>query len=310
MVRLPPRVPIFLIEGEHATLTNCSTNYKFAGYEQDSETGLYYAFARYYNPRLGRFMSADPLGGNIGDPQSLNRYAYVANNPVNLIDPHGLEFVMKITVTDCDPYEIYISGPCAESPFVFPSLPTIPDGFFGGGGGDLSALLGNPAPFKLPPPNCSTASLDDPNLFWADNFATPQQVDSYFQSQNGPGSWDGWNAAQDFIGKGINPGLAVGIVGAETSFGNGPVLSANNINNPFSCDSSPNFNASANCAANSVAHYEDMTYTDNTPLTALINRQNPPGYAYEGDLPPTPQNWLNAVNDWFRKFAKFLGKCQ
>lgn len=68
----------------------CSSNYKFTGYEYDSETGLYYAQARYYNPRLGRFMSADPLAGDVGDPQSLNRYAYVANNPENLIDPQGL----------------------------------------------------------------------------------------------------------------------------------------------------------------------------------------------------------------------------
>jgi len=52
----------------------CSSNYKFAGYEYDSETGLYYAKARYYNPRLGRFMSTDPLGGDPGNPQSLNQY--------------------------------------------------------------------------------------------------------------------------------------------------------------------------------------------------------------------------------------------
>ncbi len=58
----------------------CPQNYKFTGYERDPETGLDYAFARYYNPRLGRFMSADPLGGSLLDPQSLNRYAYVGNN--------------------------------------------------------------------------------------------------------------------------------------------------------------------------------------------------------------------------------------
>jgi len=67
----------------------CPSNYQFAGYWKDSETGLYYAEARYYNPRLGRFMSADPLGGSI-NPQSQNRYAYVLNNTENLIDPLGL----------------------------------------------------------------------------------------------------------------------------------------------------------------------------------------------------------------------------
>jgi len=68
----------------------CSSNYKFAGYEYDSETGLYYAKARYYNPRLGRFMSPDPLRGDLTDPQTLNGYAYVSNSPTNWIDPSGM----------------------------------------------------------------------------------------------------------------------------------------------------------------------------------------------------------------------------
>jgi RHS repeat-associated protein len=67
----------------------CSSNYRFTGYEYDSETGLYYAKARYYNPRLGRFMTTDPLSGNVSNPQSINRYAYVSNNPTNAVDPSG-----------------------------------------------------------------------------------------------------------------------------------------------------------------------------------------------------------------------------
>jgi RHS repeat-associated protein len=68
----------------------CPQNYKFTGYERDAETGLDYAFARYYSPRLGRFLSPDPLGGSLGDPQSLNRYSYTRNNPINLNDPSGM----------------------------------------------------------------------------------------------------------------------------------------------------------------------------------------------------------------------------
>jgi RHS repeat-associated protein len=68
----------------------CSSDYKFTGYERDSETGLDYAFARYYNSRLGRFMSADLLAGDVSNPQTLNRYTYVLNNPTNLTDPLGL----------------------------------------------------------------------------------------------------------------------------------------------------------------------------------------------------------------------------
>ncbi len=72
--------------------TACPPNYKFTGYERDPETGLDYAFARYYSSRLGRFLSTDPLAGASG-PQSLNAYAYTNNNPTNLIDPLGLKCV-------------------------------------------------------------------------------------------------------------------------------------------------------------------------------------------------------------------------
>src|SRR5206468_285658 len=49
-----------------------------------------YAFARYYSSRLGRFLSTDPLGGSIGSLQSHNAYAYTRNNPLNAIDPSGM----------------------------------------------------------------------------------------------------------------------------------------------------------------------------------------------------------------------------
>jgi RHS repeat-associated protein len=46
---------------------------------------------RYYPNYQGRWLSPDPLAGNISNPQSLNRYAYVLNNPTTLIDPTGLD---------------------------------------------------------------------------------------------------------------------------------------------------------------------------------------------------------------------------
>jgi RHS repeat-associated protein len=70
--------------------TACQPSYKFTGYERDPETGLDYAFARYYSSRLGRFLSTDPLGGSVGNLQSNNAYAYVVNSPMNLTDPLGM----------------------------------------------------------------------------------------------------------------------------------------------------------------------------------------------------------------------------
>jgi RHS repeat-associated protein len=62
---------------------------KFTGKERDTESGLDYFGARYYAGALGRFNSADSLFGSIGNPQTLNRYAYVLNNPLAMVDPTG-----------------------------------------------------------------------------------------------------------------------------------------------------------------------------------------------------------------------------
>jgi len=55
--------------------------------------------ARYYASSMGRFMSPDPLGGHLEDPQTLNKYSYVANNPLSRTDPTGLDFNLQCTQT-------------------------------------------------------------------------------------------------------------------------------------------------------------------------------------------------------------------
>ncbi len=62
----------------------------FTGYERDAETGTDYAVNRQYHQAVGRFNRVDPLAGSVGAPQSLNRYAYVRNDPINATDPLGL----------------------------------------------------------------------------------------------------------------------------------------------------------------------------------------------------------------------------
>ena len=63
--------------------------FRYAGYYWDRQTQFYYLQARYYDPRLGRFISEDTYEGEIGNPQSLNQYVYAYNNPVNYHDPSG-----------------------------------------------------------------------------------------------------------------------------------------------------------------------------------------------------------------------------
>jgi RHS repeat-associated protein len=76
--------------GELQFTNNDSNHYKFTGKERDSETGNDYFGARYNSSSTGRFLTPDPLGGTRIDPQTLNKYSYVRNNPINLIDPTGL----------------------------------------------------------------------------------------------------------------------------------------------------------------------------------------------------------------------------
>ena len=66
--------------------------YNFAGmpYRDLSTTTDLTAF-RVFSPNLGRWHSPDPLAGDITNPQSLNRYAYVRNNPTTFADPKGLD---------------------------------------------------------------------------------------------------------------------------------------------------------------------------------------------------------------------------
>jgi RHS repeat-associated protein len=64
------------------------TDRLYTGQRQET-FGLYDYRARYYHPGLGRFISADPVVPEPGNPQALNRYAYVYNNPLGYIDPTG-----------------------------------------------------------------------------------------------------------------------------------------------------------------------------------------------------------------------------
>jgi RHS repeat-associated protein len=66
-----------------------SNDIRFAGQRIDDLTGLVYMNARFYDPRLARFASADSLVPDPFEPQALNRYAYAYNNPTSYTDPSG-----------------------------------------------------------------------------------------------------------------------------------------------------------------------------------------------------------------------------
>ena len=81
---------------EIPSVSSDSNHYKFTGKERDAETGYDYFGARYYGSTTGRWMSPDWANGasavpyaDFSDPQTLNLYAYVRNNPIANSDPIG-----------------------------------------------------------------------------------------------------------------------------------------------------------------------------------------------------------------------------
>jgi RHS repeat-associated protein len=74
------------------------TEQHFTGKERDTESGNDYFGARYYASSMGRWLSPDPLYlelHRLTDPQQLNLYSYVRNNPLSLTDPDGHDIAVK-----------------------------------------------------------------------------------------------------------------------------------------------------------------------------------------------------------------------
>jgi RHS repeat-associated protein len=67
------------------------TDKLFTGQRKDG-TSLYYYGARYYDPMIGRFVSADTVVPNPMNPQAFNRYTYSLNNPLKYVDPSGHQY--------------------------------------------------------------------------------------------------------------------------------------------------------------------------------------------------------------------------
>ncbi|PKM94319.1 MAG: hypothetical protein CVU84_12750 [Firmicutes bacterium HGW-Firmicutes-1] len=76
--------------GNHKVRTGAADNpYRYAGYQYDEGTGLYYLNARMYDSITARFMQEDSYLGKRSDSLSLNRYTYCYNNPIRYWDPTG-----------------------------------------------------------------------------------------------------------------------------------------------------------------------------------------------------------------------------
>jgi RHS repeat-associated protein len=113
--------------GEDGGVAGETEKHRFTSYERD-EGNTDYAMNRQFETANGRFMRPDPIEGS--SPQSLNRYAYAANDPVNLIDPSGL----NLAVPGYCPPEF---GSCGQATAFLPGLGYVgvTVGYDGSGGG-------------------------------------------------------------------------------------------------------------------------------------------------------------------------------
>ncbi len=75
------------------TVESYECSIRYSGYFYDAETGLYYLNARYYDSRVGRFLTEDSYRGSIIDPLRLNLYTYCRNEPIMNWDPTGFSDV-------------------------------------------------------------------------------------------------------------------------------------------------------------------------------------------------------------------------
>jgi RHS repeat-associated protein len=140
-------------------------DWSFSGFEYEDNTAatLDPTLFRDYAILKGRWLSPDPLGGDVTNPQSLNRYAYALNNPTTFVDPLGLDATGCTQATMADGTQGYgCSGPDSvtviasagaiglignlggvESP---PPLIFQPGRSYGGGGGGAPASKSPPKP--------------------------------------------------------------------------------------------------------------------------------------------------------------------
>lgn len=203
-----------------------ASNIHFTGHEHDSGSGLDYFGARYYLSSIGRFLSPDPtllVFADPNNPQSMNLYAYVQNNPLGSVDPDGthircVDTTMTIVGADDEtgqaPTQI-----CWDEPDLAPH--NDPDQ------GDISATSSRPAAQRSLPPDPISVRLANGWSAVMDNKYVAKSLSTTGTFSAGAGDFlsfgltkrfNDWTGGSAFInynsgvykgGKGVGIGLTV-----------------------------------------------------------------------------------------------------
>ena len=121
------------------TIGTLYTDRLFTGQRDMAGLGVYHYGARFYSPKLGRFLSADTIVPGYANPQNLNRYSYVNNSPLMYTDPTGHELNETQGNGGCS-----TSGFCPRDYDFTPEPEEDGDGGGGGGGGGGGKPEDNP----------------------------------------------------------------------------------------------------------------------------------------------------------------------
>jgi RHS repeat-associated protein len=132
-------------------------NYLYRGEQYDSDLGLYYLRARYYNPLTGRFLSVDSQAG-----AGQRRYEYAEADPIDSMDPSGNEAIVEFALLQFYPKRLPVHFPGLPSWCGFAGAESLPE--CGGTGGPVGSG-GNGAGPGGPPDN---PPCEGPNckLYW------------------------------------------------------------------------------------------------------------------------------------------------
>lgn len=79
-----------------SNFTDPHNHYTYTGQEWDEEIQLFHFYAREYEPETGVWLQQDPYRGRIDNPMTLNRYGYVGDNPINLSDFYGYDWITDL----------------------------------------------------------------------------------------------------------------------------------------------------------------------------------------------------------------------
>jgi len=163
------------------------TDQLFTGQREMTGLGIYHFNARFYSPKLGRFLSADTIVPNVANPQDLNRFAYVRNNPLRYTDPSGNRPCGDGEKYDCDG-RLNPTSP-SKPPVVIVPKP-------GGSGGDKDKnKKDNP-----PGHEYSAFTLVCPAVF----NCTEAEMQEYMTQFQYPGQWP-WSPVSDGLDAIVTP---------------------------------------------------------------------------------------------------------